>query len=84
MYLIGFHRCHVSALIDDYLSMSVFLSRLRTFPAHVSEGSRDLINGLLKLNPVQRLPARGHGAPVGAGELDPDHLGWLNTVTLFS
>ncbi|XP_072517938.1 aurora kinase A [Salminus brasiliensis] len=30
-----------------------------TYPAHVSEGSRDLINGLLKHNPMHRLPIQG-------------------------
>ncbi|XP_036444028.1 aurora kinase A [Colossoma macropomum] len=30
-----------------------------TYPAHVSEGSRDLINKLLKHNPMHRLPIQG-------------------------
>ncbi|XP_016431344.1 aurora kinase C-like [Sinocyclocheilus rhinocerous] len=30
-----------------------------TYPAHVSEGSRDLINRLLKHNPMHRLPIQG-------------------------
>ncbi|KAG9266270.1 aurora kinase C-like [Astyanax mexicanus] len=30
-----------------------------TYPAHVSEGSRNLINGLLKHNPMHRLPIQG-------------------------
>ncbi|XP_039510275.1 aurora kinase A [Pimephales promelas] len=30
-----------------------------TYPAHVSEGSRDLVNRLLKHNPMHRLPIQG-------------------------
>ncbi|XP_062867519.1 aurora kinase A [Trichomycterus rosablanca] len=30
-----------------------------TYPAHVSEGARDLINSLLKHNPLHRLPIQG-------------------------
>lgn len=40
-------------------TMSVSLQVEFSYPAHVSEGSRDLINRLLKHNPMHRLPIQG-------------------------
>lgn len=58
-----FHHVFFSVLIRSLCihpqTISVSLQVEFTYPAHVSEGSRDLINRLLKHNPMHRLPIQG-------------------------
>lgn len=46
---------HYAYILKPCVSLQVEF----TYPAHVSEGSRDLINRLLKHNPMHRLPIQG-------------------------
>uniref|UniRef100_A0A671Q7D9 non-specific serine/threonine protein kinase n=1 Tax=Sinocyclocheilus anshuiensis TaxID=1608454 RepID=A0A671Q7D9_9TELE len=60
-YVFGFGLSDVNVSYTSYIlcHLSDSLQVEFTYPAHVSEGSRDLINRLLKHNPMHRLPIQG-------------------------